>query len=60
MKHHQKRKVLLKVLNLALKYLELKCRNTTNKAKHFHEIFGVSLGSSREPLSAVLMSPKED
>ena len=60
MKHRQTRKMLPNVLDLALTSLELKFRNTTNKAKHFHEILGVSLGSSRESLSAVLMSPEED
>jgi len=52
--------MLLNVLDLALRSLELKCRHITNKAKHFPEILAVSLSSSREPLSAELMSPKED
>jgi len=52
--------MLLNVLDLALRSLEFKCSNITNKAKHFHKNLGVSLGSSREPLSAVLMSQKED
>jgi hypothetical protein len=58
MKHHQTRKMLLNVFDLAVRSSDLKCRNITNKAKHFHKVFGVSLGSSREPLSAVDVSKR--
>jgi len=51
MKHHQTRKMLLSVSDLALRSSEFKCRNITNKTKYFHKVFGVSLDSSTEPLS---------